>query len=94
LVLCIELTSAVIFSLSFGVLFDGIWAIDWRDFGLLGLVVCVSIPYELKTSSRFSFWVQPLICSNLDRAARLRLDFKKPIDFASQEAWRKQRREL
>jgi hypothetical protein len=46
LVLCIELTSAVIFSLSFGALFDGIWAIDWRDFGLLGLAVCVSIPNE------------------------------------------------
>lgn len=36
--LCMELTSAVTFSLSFGALVDGICAIDWRDLGLFGLV--------------------------------------------------------
>ena len=36
--LCIELTSAVTLSLSVNALVEGRTAIDWRDFGLLGLV--------------------------------------------------------
>jgi hypothetical protein len=47
LLLCIELTSAVKFSSPFGAMVDGICAIDWRDFGLLGLVVAGSIFYKL-----------------------------------------------
>ena len=96
MLLSIELMSAVTLSLSVGALVDGICAMDWRDFGLFGLVDGgpIATGQILQTLSvlRSSLDLQHAEQHDLYKLISMSKMADLALRTASQKAWRKQRR--